>query len=111
MIHLDLTKLTQEQLDRAFANLGSCTYSGPCVLGAMMPASLIKELAEDDGETLLDASPLSHLIQRGMVSFPEEQLGDARYIQRLYDKLPERDSRADLQVVLNRWNPALVVPA
>ena len=44
----DLDALTQEQFDLAMKNPGTCRYSSPCIIGALLPQEVIDQLMRDD---------------------------------------------------------------
>lgn len=80
--HVDLSALTQEQFDRAMQNPGSCSYSGPCILGAMMPDELVATLKDK----ALDTSSVTRLENLGYVSFEDAKaLNKARSVQQAFD--------------------------
>lgn len=99
-VKLDLDKLTQEQFDRAMANPGSCTYSSPCIIGAMMPNELVERLKDGImiGNGVRDFTNIRELVRLKVVSFPQDQLTRAFSVQKIFDSLKKSDSHSN-----NSW--------
>lgn len=61
---------------------GRCAYSAPCVIGMMMSEADRKRIVNAE----LDASPIYSLMQQDIVDAPEDQEGELRQLQRLFDR-------------------------
>jgi hypothetical protein len=81
-ILLDLDTLTQEQFDRAMANPGSCRYSGPCIIGAMLPQKMIDEIVHGAYDSCSVLSMGAYFLFDGL-----EALERAQLVQQSFDAL------------------------
>lgn len=77
---VDLDSLTQEQFDRAMQHTGSCRYSAPCIIGAMLPQDVIDRLVRlDKDEDCIER------ISRHVIFKDAEQAQRAERIQSAFD--------------------------
>jgi hypothetical protein len=78
---IDLDTLTQEQFDRAMANPGVCSYSSPCIIGAMLPPTLVARIvtAGDDQTGLPYMDDFFRFKSR-------EDMDRANRLQKLFDR-------------------------
>lgn len=76
-ITIDIAVLTQEQFDLAMANPGSCKYSGPCIIGAMMPTEFVEYLKTNSSNSysgaVLDHVDVGVLEGLGLVKFATDE--------------------------------------
>lgn len=65
----------------------TCSYQGPCGIGAMMTSAerYDSDRAYDDG--LASDTTIGGLIKAGLVEVPEDQVDDFRNLQRKHDRL------------------------
>ena len=94
MIKLDLHNLTEEKIAEAMTNIGKCTYSSPCIIGALMTPEQRKLCdqampMEFAGmfwtPTGAGVAGLDQLINRCIVSFPADQVDVAISLQDKFD--------------------------
>lgn len=81
MINIDLTKVSWNKVLKVMGDIGSCRYSGPCVIGSMMTVKERKFLKD----TRRDTSSIMRLIEEGVVSAPEDQRLVLRSLQHAFD--------------------------
>lgn len=100
MIKLDLRNLTQAHIEEARPNEGRCSYSSPCIIGALMTPEERASLATSD----FDLEDITHLVANGIMTFTTpEQAEQARTIQFAFDCL----SRDEINRALKAINPEL----
>ena len=88
IIQLNLDNLTQEMVDEALPNVGECSYSSPCLIGAMMTPQQRRYISKDSDYA---AVGMCHEIQ-----FPnKDQASKAERIQVSFDSL-RRETLAEL---------------
>lgn len=82
-IELNLNDLTQEKLDLALSKIGGpiCTYSQPCIIGTIFT----DEQMELVKEQRLNNLGIGYMIDQEFVSFPEDQVQDAKLLQAQFD--------------------------
>jgi hypothetical protein len=80
MIKLDLRNLTPTILEQVKPNMGTCTYTSPCIIGALMSVN---------ERQLIQRKPWGSIVKKvqdRQVSFPTStQTEDAEYLQRAFD--------------------------
>lgn len=81
MINIDLTKVSWNKVLKVMGDIGSCRYSGPCVIGSMMTVKERKFLKDNDW----DSEGILTLMEKGVVSAPEDQQLVLRSLQHAFD--------------------------
>lgn len=79
---------------------GRCAYSAPCVIGMMMSEADRKRLVNAE----LDSSPIYSLMQSDIVDAPEDQEGELRQLQRLFDRKQTEDLRSMVKVLKEKYD-------
>ena len=81
-IKIDLRDLTKEHIAEAMPNQGgSCMYRGPCIIGTLVPE---EHRADLDKPSSVSTS-IDWLIEKGLVTMPEDQKIDAIAMQQAFD--------------------------
>lgn len=74
-IHIDLCDLTPEILQQVKPNMGLCSYTSPCIIGALMPAD----------QRPIETMGIDYFISTREVTIPDYQREDAHALQRAFD--------------------------
>lgn len=85
-IHIDLNNLTQAHIDEAAPNIRECTYSSPCIIGALMApeerTSADKSVTGDE----VGSAHIGGLVRAGRVVLADpEQLRELEQLQTAFD--------------------------
>ncbi len=85
----DLPKV-RKQLPAVLANQrGFCEYSGPCVVGAMMPKRARPYMDSPDDTFDVEDTYIGTLIKHGLVKVPANQKRDFVALQKAFDSKDE----------------------
>ncbi|WOF44337.1 hypothetical protein KNJ79_05240 [Sphingopyxis indica] len=84
-IHIDLNNLTQAHIDEAAPNIRECTYSSPCIIGALMtPEEQL--LADRPLEDTVGSMHIGGLVKAGRVVLADPgQLCELKQLQEAFD--------------------------
>jgi hypothetical protein len=100
LIRLNLNKLTQAHIEEARPNKGGCSYSAPCIIGALMTPRQREYLKKRK----LDDAGIENLICDRIIAFPTSEQGkQARMVQYAFDC---KDS-ATIDAAIKAINPKL----
>lgn len=101
---LDLNKLTQEQLDRAMEKPGSCRYSGPCIIGAMLPQEMVDKIVSDQ----MDTWPVRDMDDY-IIHMDADEYERATAVQKAFDSLTSanKDTITTSRAILRQLLPHL----
>lgn len=107
-IKIDLSCLTQAMIDEAMPNQGVCSYSSPCIIGALMKPEDRSSL-RDQG---VDGTGIKYLESDGLVEFTDpDQKKTAMLIQEAFDGasngMIDSFSPKRLENLLKKINPNL----
>lgn len=97
-IFIDLDNLTPELVNSCLDKMGECSYMAPCIIGTLLTPGdrLTLDCENEDGNTSIE-----YYIEKGIVTAPEDQLEDIKYLQSCFDASDKEDLMLALAKYVN----------
>ena len=97
-IKIDLTDLTESDIQTCLPNRGNCYYKAPCIIGTLVKPELRHILDEAD----LDGTSVEELIDGGYLKLPPQQELAAHNLQRMFDS-PDKFTEDAFLAAAREW--------